>query len=138
MRLIVLASRNFDNMLTIEDIDIAIKKLKLKPTVIVCTDNEGPEELGAVWAEEYGVPVDPKEAKWDLVEGCKTVKTNKWGKKYNYMAGFERNQAMVDSADAVLIFWDIDSPSVTDIITRAKKKDIPIHYIKPNPEYFLE
>jgi len=138
MKLIIAGSRTFDNMLTIEDIDIAIKKFKLKPTLILCGKCNGPDEMGNVWGEARGVERKYFDPKWDDVENCKTVKINKWGKPYNYMAGFQRNQEMADEADALLVFWDGESSGSKDMIDRASKKGIPIYEAKPNPEYIVE
>lgn len=138
MRLIIAGSRTYENMLTIQDVDIALKKFKLKPTEILSGEAKGPDLLGHAWADANGVPVREFPAKWDDVSNCKNPKKNKWGKLYNPSAGFQRNQEMAENADALLAFWDDDSSGTEDMITRANKVGIPVHFAKPNPEYVVE
>ena len=138
MRLIIAGSRSYDNQLTIEDVDFFIKKFKLKPTVVLDGGCRGPDDIGAAWAIEKGIEVLDYPAFWDKIEGCKTVRKNKYGKLYNYMAGFERNQRMVDNADALLYFWDGQSSGTQDMVERAVKAGLDIYEAKPNPEYMIE
>lgn len=138
MRLIIAGSRTFENMLTIEDIDEALKKLKLKPTEVISGEAKGPDQMGHVWADAHDIPVREFKPKWDDVENCKTVKVNKWGKPYNYRAGFDRNTEMAQNADALLVFWDGESSGTEQMIAEAKKVGIPVYFAKPNPEYVVE
>jgi hypothetical protein len=138
MRLIIAGSRTFENMLTIEDVDIALKKFKLKPTEIISGECKGPDMMGHAWGDSNGVPVKEYPAKWNDITNCKNPKKNKWGKLYNPMAGFERNTEMAKNADAVLVFWDEESHGTEQMIAEANKIGIPVYYAKPNPEYIVE
>lgn len=61
------------------------------------------------------------------------------GRKYNAAAGPNRNQRMVDNADAFIYVWDEISPGTKDCIERAIAKNIPYYiwyYNKDKGEYF--
>jgi hypothetical protein len=65
-------------------------------------------------------------ADWDdiSVEGA-VLAVNKYNKKYNKLAGFSRNQKIIDAADAVIAIHN-GSPGTKDSLKRAKLKGIPV------------
>jgi hypothetical protein len=69
----------------------------------------GPDRYGHDWAVLRGIPVAKFPAVWDY-KG----------------AGFERNNAMADYADAALIFWDGKSTGTADMIKRMKVRKKPV------------
>lgn len=70
---------------------------------IVSGKARGGDELGEILAKQKKIKVKEFPAKWDDIKavGAK-IKVNKFGKEYNTLAGFNRNQEMADYADAVL------------------------------------
>lgn len=122
-------------MLTVEDIDIQIKKNKLKPTEIVVGESPNPELIGYAWADINSIPVKEFLVMWDDISNCDNVKINKWGKKYNPSAGFERNKKISEYSDAMLVFWDDTDNNSEHIISAMKKLGKPIYYAKPDCEY---
>lgn len=137
MKIIICGSRTFENMLTIEDVQEAVKKSKFKITEVVSGECAGPDLLGHAWADFAGVPVKEFPAKWDDISNCKNPKYNKYGKPYNPRAGFERNSEMIKYADGVIAFWDENSNGTEHTINEAKKAGLPVYYAKPNPEYIF-
>lgn len=57
------------------------------------------------WAKENNIPYVIFNAKWGdlLIPGAK-IKINKFGKKYNVLAGFQRNEEMAKNAEACVAF----------------------------------
>ncbi len=135
MKVAIVGSRTFDNMLTVEDVDIAIKKAKFNVTEVVCGECKGPDLLGRAWAELNNIPIISFPPKWNDIDGCKTVKVNKWGQKYNYMAGFERNQDMANYATHCIAFWDFESSGTKQMIDAMKKLNKPVYFHKPDVEF---
>lgn len=135
MKVAIVGSRTFDNMLTVEDVDIAVKQSGFIITEVVCGECRGPDSLGRAWAELHDILVVSFEPKWDDVTNCKTVKKNKWGKLYNYMAGFERNQDMANYATHCIAFWDNFSSGTDDMVKRMRKLGKDVYFHKPDIEF---
>lgn len=80
---------------------------------IISGKAEGADSLGEKFARKFGINVKEFPAKWDdfTVEKCSIGKTRS-GKKYNKLAGHNRNSEMADYATkddsfAILaLFWD--------------------------------
>lgn len=130
MKLIIAGSRDVKDIKVLET---AIERSNLDPasiTEIVSGKAPGVDTLGEIWAKEHGIPVKDFPALWDDLEGipAKQIKVNNWGKKYNVRAGTERNQQMADYADAALIIIKDESSGSTDMLKRAKKANLIIHY----------
>jgi len=59
----------------------------------------GADAHAEAWAEARGIPVEPYPARWeDLVAPGAVVRHRSDGTPYNVLAGFQRNQRMVDEA----------------------------------------
>ena len=122
MKVIVAGSRHItDYSLVSTVISNTISRYNITVTEIVSGCANGPDTLGEQWALENGIRVEPFEADWNdiTVPGAK-VKTNKWGKKYNALAGFQRNERMAEYADVLIAIWDGKSHGTADMIKRAK------------------
>lgn len=74
--------------------------------VIVSGGAVGVDSLAEAIAKARGIPTLIFQPDW---------------KKYGKIAGFKRNQKIVDAADAFNIFWDGESPGTRDTIERVKK-----------------
>lgn len=119
-RLAVIGSRGFD------DYEFLCKELheydkSYGPiTEIITGGAKGADKLAERFAKNHNIKVTVLYAKWnDLsVDKC-VVKTNKHGKKYNALAGFNRNMEMLDLCDEVIAFWDGKSKGTKHMIIKA-------------------
>lgn len=109
-RVAVIGSRDFD------DYDLLSSTLnELDFDVVVSGGARGADKLGEKYAEEHN-----KEKLIFLAE---------WN-KYGKVAGYIRNQEIIDNCDEVVAFWDGRSPGTRHSIKLAKKKNIPVKIIK--------
>jgi hypothetical protein len=114
MRLAVVGSRSFNNY--------ELLKFKLdtihsvKPiTLIISGGAIGADSLGERWARENRIEILIFLPEWD---------------KYGKSAGYKRNVQIVESADAVIAFWDGESKGTQHTINIAKEKLKPTAIIK--------
>lgn len=127
MRIAIVGGRDFQNY--------DLLKFKLLPfrasiTQIVSGGASGADNLAEIYAKEHNIPLKVFEAEWEnFSEPCK-IKENAQGKKYNALAGFNRNTLIIQNSDFVVAFWDKKSPGTRDSIGKAHKlkKDILIIY----------
>lgn len=113
-------------------IEDAIKASGFTVTKVVSGGARGADTLAANWAKANKVKLKEYPANWkDLtVEGCK-VKEGAYG-KYNAMAGFQRNQLIVDAADCIIALQpNGKSDGTSDTIEKAKKKGISVFIYPP-------
>jgi hypothetical protein len=123
MRVIIAGSRSIDDY---DFVKSCIESSEINITEVVCGMAEGVDLLGKDWADENGIKVTPFVPLWDAIDvpGA-MIKINKWGKKYNAKAGFDRNQEMVNYAEALIAIQDTeDTNGTSDVIKRAKDKGI--------------
>lgn len=105
---------------------------KTHPNVKTITTGDcyyGPDRFSKEYAQDQGLSYKPFPANWsDMSDPC----VRKMGKNgfYNALAGFKRNQDIVDFAHAGLSFWDGTSRGTKDFIERSKKKGLPLKEIK--------
>ena len=105
-RVIIAGGRDFD------DYDLLCEKCDrifshCKPTTIICGEARGAHQLGATYANKHGIEVLSIPAQWDL---------------YGKRAGYLRNVAMADRADALVAFWDGQSKGTKHMIQTAEKR----------------
>ena len=120
VKLAVIGSRDFNDY---ELVCKTIKEHKFEPILIVSGGAKGADSLGERYADDNNIPKKIFQAEWDNLdaEPCK-IKTNKQGKKYNVLAGFNRNKSIVDEADMILAFWDGKSSGTENSIEYAEQK----------------
>jgi predicted Rossmann fold nucleotide-binding protein DprA/Smf involved in DNA uptake len=118
MRVAIVGSRDFANLSLVESY-----VSKLAPgTIVVSGGAEGVDETAARAARKQGMEV--LECTPDT-KGCK--------QRFEFTKRFyERNQKIVDNADAVVAFTDKDKGGTWDTIKRAKKKKLPVTVIRSN------
>lgn len=122
MKTIIAGSRNFNDMNQLED---AISRLDWEITVVVSGKARGADRLGEKWAKENNTPVDPYPAEWNNIDTPDAViKTNRYGKKYNAKAGYNRNNRMSEIAEACLVMWDGKSKGSKHMLDTARKKGL--------------
>lgn len=105
--------------------------LPKQTTTILCGKALGVDTLGEKYALQNNLDIDPFPAPWDDIDGKPDhqIGINKFGKKYWKLAGFHRNQQMINRADMLIAFWDYKSSGTKDVIERARKKGIPVAII---------
>jgi hypothetical protein len=114
MILIISGSRDFD------DYDLMCQKLKQLEdglevvTEVVCGGAKGADSLGKQWADEHDVPVKMMLAQWS---------------KNGKAAGPIRNREMAEYAEALMAFWDGDSPGTKNMINTMRELKKPIHVV---------
>lgn len=99
LKVIIAGSRTFRNYEYLsKELDI-----RIPPFIdeVISGDAEGPDKMGARWAEEHGYSVKHFPAQW-----------NKYGKA----ASIIRNHEMGDYADYLIAFWDGKSRGTKDMI----------------------
>lgn len=113
-RLVVAGSRDFDDYALLSaELD---KLLAGKTNItIVSGTARGADRLGERYAAEHNLRIERFPAEWE---------------KYHKGAGPIRNAKMVQSADAVIVFWDNESSGTKNIIECARKEDIPYRIVR--------
>jgi hypothetical protein len=127
MKVAIIGGRDFQNY----DL-LKFKLLPYKTSIsqIISGGASGADNLGEIYAKENNIPLKVFEAEWEnFSEPCK-IKENAQGKKYNALAGFNRNSQIIQNSDFVIAFWNGSSPGTRDSIGKAHKlkKDILIIY----------
>ena len=108
-RVIIAGSRTFQDyeLLKKECDDFLKSKCQTHEIVIVSGAAQGADRLGEQYARERGYAIDSHPADW---------------KKYGKAAGPFRNAEMVNSADALIAFWDGKSRGTEHIIRFSQTK----------------
>jgi len=66
-------------------------------------------------------------ANWDNLNlEPRLIRTNRFGKQYNAMAGFARNQQMAEVGTELVVFWDMKSNGTQDMMNRAYRRGFTI------------
>lgn len=116
------------------DVDTVFKAIEesgFTISEVVSGAAKGVDSIGEQWAREMGVPVSQFVPDWNNIDvdgAC--VKTNNYGKTYNAKAGFMRNQAMADYAEACIAI-DNGTPGTEDMIDRATKAGLKMFIFSP-------
>jgi ribA/ribD-fused uncharacterized protein len=125
---IIAGSRNFTNQ---TEANRVLDKLVLEgyvvPTEIISGKARGADTCGEIWAKTNGIPIKEFPSYWeDLNTPTAIIKINKYGKRYNANAGYERNKRMAEYSNALIAFWNGKSPGTKNMIELAKKKKLHI------------
>ncbi len=112
-RVVVAGSRNFEDY---ERLSVELDKfLEGKKNVTILSGTaRGADRMGERYAAEHGLKLEPFPAEWGI---------------YHKGAGPIRNMQMVQSADAVVAFWDNESSGTRNIIDCARQENIPYKVI---------
>jgi len=115
-RVIVAGSRGFnDYPLLLKTLDSVLRNKVRDRIEIVSGTAKGADTLGERYAKERGYAVKQFPAAWDLL-----------GKR----AGYVRNTQMAQYADALVAFWDGQSPGTKHMIMEAKASGLQIRIKK--------
>jgi len=130
MKVIVAGSRSItDYSLVSRIIDQLVAQYEMQIDEVVSGLANGVDRLGRKWAIEHGIPPKDFKAEWeDLSVPGALVKVNKWGKKYNALAGHMRNERMAQYGDALIAIWDGKSEGTSDMIHRAKAHKLEVYH----------
>ena len=111
MKLIIAGSRKLRVSVDfIRDV-LAVHKIDMGGIECVISGKEpnGIDACGEIFANAYGIPIDPHPADWD---------------KYGKAAGPIRNAGMAKAADALLLIWDGASKGSSNMKGNMKYKTV--------------
>lgn len=111
MKLIIAGSRDFNDF---EFAKETLNKFIGGVSEVVSGTAAGADKIGEKWALYNFIPVKQFPANWE---------------KYGKAAGHKRNAEMAKYADACIVFWDGNSPGTKNMISEAKKNNIPCSVI---------
>lgn len=117
MKVIIAGSRHISP--PIEEIQEAVDLSGFKVAEVVCGMADGVDWSGRAWAIAKGIPWVPFPALWDNFDPTIEpvyIKTNKYGKRYNAMAGRNRNGRMAVYGDALIAIWNGASTGTANMI----------------------
>lgn len=120
MKTIIAGSRGITRQAVV---NAAVAASGITPTEVVSGEAAGVDTLGENWAKAHGVPVKGFPAKWRRADGS-----------LGRGAGFARNQAMADYADALIAVWDGESRGTADMIGRAKRRNLKVFVYEPRAQ----
>lgn len=128
-RILIAGTRSYDDVdhfnKMMEEI---LESLKDKGSIAFISGGapSGADKLIIDWCKKQDYPCCIFKADWDNITSKDAiVKTNSSGKRYNAMAGFERNEQMAEYASKGYLFWDKKSSGTKDMLNRLKAKHIP-------------
>ena len=112
MKVAVVGSRGFNNY------NKVVETLSgLKITEIVSGGAVGADKLGERYANENNIPTKIFIPDWE---------------KYGKSAGFKRNTQIIEEAEFVVAFWDMESKGTKDSISKAEKLGKKVLIINTN------
>ena len=112
MKVAVIGSRSFNKY---ENVVNVLSKLTI--TEIISGGAVGADKLGERYAEENEIPTKIFLPDWE---------------KYGKSAGFIRNTQIIEEAELVVAFWDMESKGTKDSISKAEKLGKKILIINVN------
>ena len=116
MYVIVCGSRTFtDAGLLAAVMDRTVAKLKADKLVIVTGAAKGADELAERWALARGYTVRRHHPDW---------------KKYGKAAGMRRSAEMVAESQALVAFWDGESPGTEATVAMATRRGLKVKVVR--------
>lgn len=118
MKIIVAGSRSFTDYSLLErklDILLSRKVERGEPIEIISGGARGADALGERYPRERGYECTVIPADWQ---------------KYGRSAGYRRNEQMAAMADAVVCFWDGQSPGTRHMIEIARNMGLALRLIR--------
>lgn len=126
MKVGIVGGREFNDY---DLVKITMHRLYPDATVIVSGGARGADSLGKQYADDHGLIAEIYDADWPtLTPGCR-VGINRSGKQYNKDAGHIRNTTIVENSDAIVAFWDGNSPGTRDTVKKIRATGKPLHVI---------
>lgn len=113
MRVIIAGSRRINRpSIVLLAVREAERKSGIVITEVVSGRAPGVDALGERYAAARGIRIKLFEAQWE---------------RFGRSAGFIRNSAMSDYAEALIAVWDGSSPGTLDMILKAKNRGLKVH-----------
>lgn len=99
--------------------------------ILVTGTAQGADQIPYVMRSAYGIPILEFPALWGDIEGKppEQIGIRRDGEKYWKGAGHYRNRQMAEYADALIAFWDGESPGTRNMINTAEKLGLAIRVI---------
>jgi len=94
-----------------------VKENSPKRVMIISGGAGGPDTWAVEYAESLGLETKVFKAEWE---------------KYGKSAGFKRNKLIVEAADEVIAFWDLDSRGTDNSIAHAFRLQKPLIVVGPD------
>ena len=117
MKIAVVGGRDFNDYNA-----LCLALVEFKPTLLISGGANGADSLAEKFSRDFGTPIKVHYANWhDYTPPCK-MGCNKYGHKYNKLAGMNRNTKIINDCDMVLAFWDGKSTGTKDSIDKATAK----------------
>jgi hypothetical protein len=137
-KVIVSGSRNCkDEKLVYQTISNGLKTFKKKVTTIIQGDCRGVDKIAKKFAEEHGINCLSYPANWNDIKAEGAVvkeRINPYNgkkEKYNCMAGFQRNEQMAMTADALISINTDNSPGTKNMVKLAQEYGLEIYEYEP-------
>ena len=126
MKIAVVGGRDFNNYNS-----VCLALAEFKPSMLISGGATGADALAEKFSRDFGTPIRVYKANWhDYTPPC-IIGTNKYGHKYNKLAGMNRNTKIIEDCDMVIAFWNGVSTGTKDSIDKANalgKKVVVISY----------
>ena len=121
---IIAGSRNINDYDLVEQ---AIKESGFKIDEVVCGEANGVDRIGKLIAANNNIKIKSFPANWeDLTETPQKLKTNKFGRTYNILAGFNRNERMASYSSHLICIHNYSNGSL-NMIKLAKENNLIIY-----------
>lgn len=134
MRIIIAGGRKFQNYVLLKlSVDKFIREKEIPKSGITIVGGEAPgaDRLGKQYAKDRNYKYKGYPALWDYLDTPGAIiKENTFGKRYNAMAGHDRNLKMALNADWLIAFWDGYSPGTKSMIKIANEQGLGVTVIK--------
>lgn len=124
MRTIIAGSRTIWSYAAVER---AINRSGFQITEVVCGMAPGADSVGWAWARINGLKIIEMPADWDNIGRSGFSRVNKFGKRYNPLAGRERNMRMAKAAEALIAVHDGKSTGTAHMIQQAKDHGLKVY-----------
>jgi hypothetical protein len=137
MRCVIFGDRNVSDY---NELLLAVKNSGFEITEILSGGAKGSDALGEMYAKRNGLKLSVYPADWDDLEAsnCK-IKTNGYGKEYNALAGFNRNQDMAnDSECGIGLQCNGDTNGTQDMKKRLEKANKPVYILGPKESEMID
>ena len=113
MRVIIAGSRSITSA---QEVATAIARSGFVITELISGGARGVDTLGEAWATKHKIPIRRFPAQW---------------LRYGKTAGFRRNEAMAQVADALVAIWDGTSQGTSHMIATARQRGLRICVRQP-------
>lgn len=111
MKTIIAGSRSFRHNADLELIEQAVRLSGFSISEVVSGTAYGIDRLAIAWALRNHIPVREFYAQWGV---------------HGQSAGYMRNMAMAEYADALIAVWDGSSRGTAHMIDHARKRGLPV------------